>query len=255
MDRDLRRLLLFVAGGAVLLFTGRALIGALYDADDAIRQAAAMRGKLRSGGEAGSRPSREALQAASALRDELLAELERLAPAVQYEQPPEFSVPAGQSPDLAYLEIVRREQQALVRRAAFEGRSVPANLGLPDLNPTGLEDVLRTLRSLHIVHRVVDAALQSGIDAVDSIRPPTAARRTRVESGFLRTHRVEFELRGTPRAVRDTLAAIAGGQPYLALDEVRLEALDDEGARVKCRFSAGTVQLDLEQALLSAGEG
>lgn len=253
MDRDLRRLLLTAAALVLALFTGRAVISALYDDDELARQAAGLRARLRAGGEAESRPRREDLRALAELRDELQARLDGLLPALRYEQPPEFSVPAGASPDLQYVEILRREQQALVKGAAFVGRSVPTNLGMPDLNPTGLEEVLRTLRSLHVVHLVVSAALAAGVDSVDEIRLPAASRRAQEAPGFLRLHKVEFALRGPPRAVRDTLAALAGGTPFLALDDVRLEGADPDGARVTCRFSAAVVTVDEDQPVLEAG--
>jgi hypothetical protein len=253
MDRDLRRLVVVAVVCLIVLFTGRAVISALYDDAEVMRQAAALRGQLRPGSSAGERPQRAELTAVAELRDELTAELERLVPAMDYELPAAFDVRPGESPDLRYIEIVRREQELLVKGAAFVGRSVPSNLGMPDLNPTGLEDVLRTLRSLHVVHVVVSAGLDAGIDAVDEIRIPSAGRTVRVETGFVRTHRVEFDLRGTPAAVRDALATIATGTPWLALDDVRLDALDDDGARVRCRFSAVAVMLDPEQAVLRDG--
>ena len=244
MDRELRRTLLVAVGIVVVLFTGRAIIGALYDDDDMMRQAATLAAKLRSGGEAEGRPKREDMTALSALRDELQARLDELLPQVRYVQPAEFSVGAGGSPDLDYVDILRREQQALVKGAAYVGRSVPSNLGMPDLNPTGLEDVLRTLRSLHVVHAVVRAAIDAGVDSVDEIRLPSTARRGQEATGFLRLHKVEFLLRGAPRAVRETRARIAGGTPWLALDDVRLESVDQDGTRVTCRFAAATVMVD-----------
>ena len=126
---------------------------------------------------------------------------------------------------------------------------------MPDLNPSGLEDVLRTLQSLHIVHLVVSASLAAGVDAVDEIRIPVAARRDRQSTGFLRTHEVEFELRGTPQAVREMLAGVADGTPYLSIDAMRIESLDDEGGKVRARFSAAAVTLDLEQNVLDDGQG
>jgi len=247
MDRELRRTLLVAVGIVVVLFTGRALIGALYDDDDMMRQAATLAAKLRAGGEAEGRPRREEMAALSALRDQLAARLEQVLPTVRYSQPPEFTVAPGGSPDLQYVEILRREQQALVKGAAYVGRSVPGNLGMPDLNPTGLEDVLRTLRSLHIVHEVVSAAIAAGVDSVDEIRLPAVARRSQESAGFLRLHKVDFLLRGTPRAVRDTLAKLTAGPPWLALDDVRIESADPDGARVTCRFSAAAVTVDDSQ--------
>lgn len=250
MDKELRRLLLVVVGLVVLLFTGRAVIGALYDSAEPARQAASLRARLRPGGEAEARPRREDVAELTRLRDALQARLDELLPAVRYEQPPEFQVAAGGSPDLQYVEILRREQQALVKGAAYVGRSVPSNLGMPDLNPTGLEDVLRTLRSLHVVHRVVTAALAAGVDAVDEIKLPPAARRGHDAPAFLRPHKVEFTLRGSPRAVRDALAQLAGGAPFVALDDLRLESQDAEGARISARFSAAFVVVDESQPLL-----
>jgi hypothetical protein len=253
MDRDLRRTLIVAAALLVLLFTGRVLISALYDEGDTARQAIALRTKLRAGGEADSRPAAADMAAAVALRDELAAELAELLPALSYAQPPEFSVGAGESPDLRYIEIVRREQEALVKGGAFRGQSVPSNLGLPELNPTGLEDVLRTLRSLHIVHLVVGAGLNAGLEGVDEIRMPPVSRKGKAEVGFVRQQKVDFEVHGSPAAVRRTLTAIAGGSPYLALDDVRLDRLDDDGARIRARFSAAALTIDPEQPVQGAG--
>jgi hypothetical protein len=250
MDRDLRRVVVVGLALAVALFTGRLVIASLYDQDLAIRQALSMRSKLRSGGEADSRPPRAVLDAARTLRDDLATRLESLLPRMAYVQPEAYSIGPGESPDLRYIEIVRREQELLVKGAAFVGRSVPSNLGMPELNPTGLEDVLRTLRSLHVVNVVVAAALRGGVDGVDEIKIPTSSRRQRSEAGFVRTHRVDFELHGAPEAVRDTLAGIAGGEPYLALDDVRIESLDDDGTRVRCRFGAVALLIDTEQVVL-----
>ena len=80
MDRDVRRTLIVAAALIVALFTGRALISALYDEGDAVRQATALRGKLRSGGEADSRPAAKDMAAASELRDGLAGELAALVP-------------------------------------------------------------------------------------------------------------------------------------------------------------------------------
>ena len=253
MDRDLRRLILVGAAALVILFTGRAVVSALWDAGDAQRQVLQLRTKLRAGGEADSRPPRTAISAAAALRDALRDELEAVAPTLRHSLPPEFAVGPGDSPDLRYIEVVRREQELLVKGAAYVGRSVPPNLGLPDLNPTGLEDVLRTLRALHVVHVVVGAALAAGVDAVEEIRMPPPGRRTRAEVGFLRAQKVDFTLRGSPGAVRDALAAVAGGRPYLALDDLRLDALDENGERVRAKFSAAAVDVDLEQPLAGGG--
>jgi hypothetical protein len=255
MDRDVRRTLIVAAALIVALFTGRALISALYDEGDAVRQATTLRTKLRAGGEASSRPARKDMAAASELRDKLSGELSALVPALSYTQPAEFSVGPGESADLRYIEIVRREQELLVKGGAFKGQSVPSNLGLPELNPTGLEDVLRTLRSLHIVHVVVDAGIKSGIEGVDEIRVPPATRKGKADSGFVRQQKVDFELHGSPAAVRHTLATIAGGTPYLALDDVRLERLDDDGAKVRARFSAAALTIDPEQPVQPEASG
>jgi len=255
MDRDVRRTLLVGAALVVALFTGRALISALYDEGDAVRQATSLRTKLRAGGEADSRPALPDMAAASALRDTLAGELVALVPALSYSQPEDFSVGPGESADLRYIEIVRREQELLVKGGAFKGQSVPSNLGLPELNPTGLEDVLRTLRSLHVVHLVVQAGLKAGIEGVDEIRVPPATRKGKAEAGFVRQQKVDFELHGSPAAVRGALGAIAGGSPWLALDDVRLERLDDDGAQRRARFSAAALTIDPALALAPEAGG
>lgn len=255
MDRELRRLMIVAVALLLVLFTGRAVISAFWDDADAVRKAASIRRQLRKGGEADSRPSSAEARATTLLRDDLVETLQSIAPRIAYARPEAFGVPSGVSPDLRYIEVVRREQELLVKSAAFVGRSVPNNLGMPDLNPSGLEDVLRTLQSLHVVHLVVSAALDGGVDAVDEIRIPAAARRQATQTGFLRTQKVEFELRGSARAVRDTLAGIAGGTPYLAIDDLRIEALDEQGGKLRVRFSAAVVTLDLEQAVLEGAQG
>ena len=253
MDRELRRVLFIAAGIVVALFTGRAIIGALWDEEGTTRQVNAMRAKLRGGGEAAARPARPEMDRMARLRGELEERLQAALDRVDYELPEEFALRSGDSPDLRYVEIVRREQDRLVKGAAFVGKSVPSNLGLPDLNPTGREDVLRTLRSLHVVHVTVMAALAADVDAVDEIRLPVAGRRRKAESGFLRGHAVEFAVRGSSAAVKDMLTEIVEGEPYLALDEVRIEALDEDGERVSCRFSVRALEVDPEQDVLAGG--
>jgi hypothetical protein len=251
MDRELKRVILVGLGLVVLLFGGRMIIGSIWDESSVTRQLAAFRNRLRSGGEADSRPERREIQRMAALRDELTGKLELSVARIGYTLPEAFTVRSGESPDLRYIEIVRREQDELVKGAAFVGKSVPSNLGLPELNPTGLEDVLRALRSLHMVHGVVSVALDADVDAVDDIRLPTLNRRARAEGGFLRNHDVEFELHGSSRSVRDTLAGIVALDPYLALSDVRLEAEDPDGERIRCRFTARAVIVDPEQAVLN----
>jgi hypothetical protein len=124
---------------------------------------------------------------------------------------------------------------------------------MADLNPTGMEDVMRALRSLHVVHVVVEAALAAGVDAVDDIKVPVVSRKARADTGFVRGHRVEFDLHGTPAAVRGTLAKIAGGTPWLALDDLRLDSTDEDGARVKCHFSASALAIDPTQPMVEGG--
>ncbi len=250
MDKELRRLILIGLGAVLAIIVGRAVISSVYDDRLAAARVVRERNKLRGTGEAGSAPARAERARVADLRTELEGELERLVDDLAYALPPAFDVPAGQSPDLAYLQILRREQDELVKRAAFFGKSVPSNLGMPELNPTGLEDVLRTLRALHVVHRVVGAALEADVDRVAEITPAPVARRARTEGGFVRAHRVDFELHGSQRALRDTLAGVLAGQPYLALEDVRIEATDEDGRRLRCRFAALALVIDREHSAL-----
>ncbi len=247
MDRELRRLLFIAAGIVVALFTGRAVIGALYDEVGTGRQVAALRAKLRSGGEADGRPSRPEMERMARLREALELRLESALARVAYTLPEEFSLRSGDSPDLRYIELVRREQDRLVKGAAFVGKSVPSNLGLPELNPTGREDVLRTLRSLHVVHVTVMAALAADVDAIDEIQVPVVGRRRKAESGYLRAHSVEFVVRGSSKAITTMLTDIVEGSTYLAIDDLRVETVDEDGERVICHFTVRGLSIDPEQ--------
>ncbi len=243
MDRGTRRLVFCAATLLVGLFLGRTVVGALWDDAPLRRAVASHRASLSRGGDAGERPDRADVEAARALAAVLDARLEALLPALAWERPAAYDVPPGASPDLAYIDALRREQDALVRAARYVGRSVPADLGMPVPNPTGLEDVLEALRALHVVHLVVTAGLDAGIDAVDAIRvPPRGARRR--QAGFLDAHPVEFDLTGAPAAVHRLLRALAEGETWLLLDEVRLEALDEDGETVRCRMRVATVDVD-----------
>ncbi len=250
MDREVRRLVIVGMGLLVALFTTRTVIGAVWDDRAMIRQVEGFERKLRGTGEAATEPASSDLAASRRLRGQLQGRIELEIPEVQYRLPPEFDVGAGASPDLRYIEVLRREQEQLVREARFVGRSVPGNLGMPELNPTGLEDVLRHLRSLHVVHRVVESALAAGVDAVDEIKLPPVRRRGRTEGGFLRRHSVDFTLRGPAAAIRDALAGVVEGTPYLALDDVRIERVDEDGDRVTARFTAVGLIVDPEQDVL-----
>ena len=253
MDADLRRLLFAAVGLGLLLFVGRAVVDSVWD-DTALRRSViGLRRSLASGGDAAERPDRADRVAAADRATELSERLDALVPAVQYERPEAFDVPSSASPDLRYIEVLRREQQELVDAARFVGRSVPRDLGMPVPNPTGLEDVLDALRALHVVHCVVDAALEAGVDAVDAIRVPPAVRGRREEAGFLRARPVEFELVGSPASLREALGLVVDGEPWLALDDVRLQALDEDGQRLRCRLQVASVSVDVEAE--TPGEG
>lgn len=246
MDQDLRRLALTGLAALVFLFVGRAVLGSIFDDETAARSVALVQRKLVTGGEAGMRPDSDELRDVTALREELRSTLSELLPRLEYVQPAEFSVPDGTSADLRYIDVLRREQAELVQGARYIGRSVPNDLGMPVPNPTGLEEVRDALRALHVVHQVVTAALASGVSSVEAIRIPQAGRR-RVKGGsLLRQHPVEFELLGTPAAVRETLRSVVHGSPWLALDEVRLEVQDVDGESLRCRMTVAAVSFDRE---------
>ena len=247
MDRELRRIVVVGLVLLVVLFAGRAVIASIYDAEEARRLVDAQRSKLQASGEAGRRPPRELLGRGSALREQLETELADAIGALQYGLPAEFAVPPGTSADLWYFEVLRREQDRLVKGAAFQGSSVPVNLGMPELNPTGLEETLEVLRSLHVVHVVVSAALAAGIEEVAEIEVPGKRRRS-AEAGFLTAHPVRFAMRGSPHAVAATLRAVVSGDAYLALDEVDLQVEDDDAKTVRCEFAAAALSFDAELA-------
>ncbi|RKY19171.1 MAG: hypothetical protein DRQ55_11360 [Planctomycetota bacterium] len=247
MDQDVRRIALTGLAVLVFLFVGRAVLGSIFDDEGGARAVALVQRKLVRGGEAGSRPDPAAMSRASAQRTELRDTLAELLPRISYTQPQEFSVPEGASADLAYIQVLRREQQNLVQGARFIGKSVPLDLGMPVPNPTGLEEVRDALRALHVVQRVVSSALAADVAAVDSIRLPKGPRRRAKGGELVRTHAVEFELHGSPRSVHETLRAVVSGEPWLALDEVRIEAQNDDGTLVSCRMTVAAVSLDREQ--------
>ena len=138
MDRDLRRLVLLGVALLLVLFVGRAIIGSLYDEAGARRQIARLNGRLRAGGEAESKPDRGEMTRMAALRDELTDRLDTAVAAVNYTLPPEFDVGPGQSPDLRYIEVVRREHADELTQAARQ--EVP---GEPDVLFEGVRLVLR----------------------------------------------------------------------------------------------------------------
>jgi hypothetical protein len=243
MDKDVRRLAVSALALIVFLFVGRAVIGSVFDDEAERRKAVLARSGLSGAG--AKRPDSGEVGRMRTLRASLHDALEDLVPELAYERPPEFDVPAGRSADLLYLEVLRREQDALVQMARFRGKSVPLDLGMPVPNPTGTEDVLAALRALHVVHVVVTAALDADCSVIDKIEMIAATRRRR-DTSLVRTHGVQFDLRGSAGAVQAMLAAVVGGTPYLALDDVRIEALDEDGESLRCRMIVSAVSLDRE---------
>jgi len=243
MDKDVRRLAVSVLALIVFLFVGRAVIGSVFDDDAEKRKVVLANRGLKDAGAA--RPNSGEVARMRELRASLHDSLEALVPRLAYVRPPEFDVPAGRSADLYYLEVLRREQGELVQMARFQGKSVPLDLGMPVPNPTGTEDVLAALRALHVVHVVVNAALDADCSSIDEIEMITATRRRR-ETGLVRTHGVQFDLRGSSESVYEMLSTVVGGSPYLALDDVRIEALDEDGESLRCRMAVAAVTLDRE---------
>jgi len=253
MDKDLRRLVLTVLSLLVVLFVGRTVVGAFWDDEGLRRSVNSLKRSLMKSGEAGKRPERAVMSAASRRVSELDAELEELLPLLQYERPPEFDVSGEVSADLRYIEVLRREQDALVQAARFIGKSVPADLGMPVPNPTGLEDVLTALRALNIVHRVVMAGFDADIDSVEGISIPSVSRRGSRGSGFLKKQSVEFDVMGSPSALRDMLASLVSEDSWLALDDVRLEVLDEDGESARCRMAVSNLSVDREATVRQEG--
>ena len=247
MDKDLRRLALTAVAVLVFLFVGRTVLGSMFDDVAAKRSVGLVQRKLVRGGEAGSRPDRADMSAVTVLRDSLQERLAELVPKLEYQRPAEFSVPDGVSADLRYIEVLRREQEHLVQGARFIGKSVPRDLGMPVPNPTGMEDVRDALRALHIVERVVTAALDADVSSVDAIRIRPQARRSVRVAGLVRTHPVEFELTGAPAAIRTTLRRVVTGEPYLALDDVRIESEDEGGDVLSCKLTVAVLSFDRER--------
>lgn len=252
MDRDVRRVLLVGLGLLVVLFTGRTVVGALYDDEAAATRVSRELSSLRSG-DASAEPSASDRAAARELLADLRERLDAALPVVAFTLPDDFALRPGDSPDLRYIEVLRREQDALVQRARFVGREVPSNLGMPELNPTGAADVTHALRALAVVHRVVEAALDAEVDAVREIDVVPQRRRRRDDVGFLRSHGVTFVVEGEVGALRDTLAAIVAGAPYLALDDVEIEPLRRDEDLLAARFTAQAVLVDPEQTVLDDG--
>ncbi len=248
MDKDLRRLVVVGLALLVFLFVGRAIIGSVADVDAAHSKARSLSAKLNS--DYPKKPSRGDLTEARQMVDELNERLVEVVDRIDYQRPPEFDVPDGMSPDLAFLDALRREQRALVQEARFIGKAVPPDLGMPVPNPTGMEDVLAALRALHVVHLVVSAALDADVAEVESIKLEPSTRRRRQKAGLIRTSAVDFELRGSPASIHGTLTRLVGGDVYLALDDVRVEADDEDGQSVTCRMSVATVEINREMAEL-----
>ncbi len=252
MDRDLRRVVLIGLGLLVALLTGRTIVGALYDDVAAEKRVTRELSSLRTG-DASAEPSTADRNTANGALVDLEDRLEVAIPHVHYTLPEDFSVRSGDSPDLRYIEVLRREQDALVRRARFVGRSVPSNLGMPELNPTGLEDVTHSLRALHVIHRVVTAALDAGVGEVVEIDVVAQRRRRREDVAFLRRFSVDFVLQGKVDALREALAGVVEGEPYLALSEVEIEPVARDSETLRARFKAHAIVLDPEQSVLGEG--
>ena len=242
MDKDVRRLLVTGLSLVVFLFVGRAVIGSVFD--DAGERRAALSARNGLTGAGAARPQSAAAAQLRELRGSLYDQLAELIPRLAYERPASFDVPSGRSADLFFLDALRREQEALVQSARFLGKSVPFDLGMPVPNPTGTEDVLGALQALHVVHLVVNAALDADCAAIDSIQMVSGGGRRQAE--LVRTHRVKFDLRGSPAAVQEMLRTLVGGEPYLALDDVQIESLDENGELLRCRLVAAAVSFDRE---------
>jgi hypothetical protein len=138
MDRELRRVLLVAVGIVVVLFTGRAIIGALYDDDAMMRQAATLAASCARAARPRSPTEGEEMAALTELRDQLAARPEQVLPGALRAASGVLVAPGGSGP------AVRRDPTAATAGAG-EGRGYGAlgagNLGMPDQTPTGLGDV------------------------------------------------------------------------------------------------------------------
>ncbi|MFT7464823.1 MAG: hypothetical protein ACI9EF_003183 [Pseudohongiellaceae bacterium] len=243
MDKDVRRLGVTVLALLVFLFVGRAVVGSVFDDEGERRAALSARNSL-SGAGAG-RPRREAAVQVQELRGDLHDQLSELLPQLAYQRPEDFDVPPGRSADLFFLDALRREQETLVQAGRFLGKAVPFDLGMPVPNPTGTEDVLVALRALHVVRLVVTAALEADCAGIDKIKMVSEGR-SASRAALVRTHGVHFDLRGRPGALAAMLSRLVRGRPYLALADVNMEALDEDGELLRCRMEVGALSFDRE---------
>lgn len=185
-----KRFVTTVGVGLLAFLIGVVLIDSLYAADleDAQRSRSEL---IRKRGQ--PRFSRAERADAERENEELLAALGTLREAVEFEVRPRYRRdPAQGSASSQYLRVAADVRDELLPLANRSRMALVGTLGLPELSPTGEDEIVRYLEALDLIDRVVRMAVATGVARVDQIRisldpavykrgEPVAVERTRVE--------------------------------------------------------------------------
>lgn len=211
-----------VAAGLLVLLIGQSIVSGLYPVSTKNKTLARSRSELR------------LLDAVSSdtlgrVRDSNETHSQRYREVVNrvgFTPRKEFLLKAGRNTDIQYIEIVAAQREQLVEAAKINNITVDSSLGMPEMSPTKLKEIQRSLMGLDIVNRVVVLAIGCNVREVGTIElVRDTGRRTR---DLIDEQRVRFKMRGTIASIASLLERLQFEETYLALERAELEAEDEE---------------------------
>jgi hypothetical protein len=204
--QERRSLVVAVAALGSLVLLGESAIGMLVA--NRARRARADVGRLERELSKAS-PTREDATGVAERAALAEARLEEARAAVLFAPRPDFVLEAGSaSPEVRYLAEVEKVRERLLPTAKRAGLKLPASLGLPSSAPANDEEVAGILVALDAIERACEAALETRLRSVESIRIVDSKPKVSKEFGGLLLQEVALDAVGEGEAVLAWISAL-----------------------------------------------
>jgi len=228
--------ILSVMMGLLVFFVGQAAISSIYPVDDKKRDVRRLDSDLRKA----KSPTSGELSDARSLNEELSQSYDNAITKIRFKPNPKYQLSnSAEKPDIQYDRLYTEARETLVEGAKSLNISVDASLGMPELSPTRVSEIQKSLTALDIVTRVVLTAIESQVRSVESISM-TAERRGQRKT-ILTEHSIRFKMRGSVNSIAEFLERFSKQETYLAIDDASFKMSDVDGAVVAADFTVSAM--------------
>lgn len=229
-----RRFIIGVVIGVVVFFVGQAVVGstARADLERAERKIRTFQGQLR-----GSSYSAQQVAQLEGYLQGLQERGEALASVTLAPLRSDFSPAPGQSPGQHYIQWTGQLRDELIAFALRNNVDVEDTLGIPDQQPTQIDQMEVVMRGLDVVDRVVRMAVVSGAASVEDIDIRLRSARSRGRAAADRALNL----------IPVSCVVVFKGSPVLPFTEMLLEESDGNGPLSLSRLEIEEMQTRKKQ--------